>query len=127
LLDTNDLSEHFNSDELDALGRIQVGYGIRPPDGIGEILHQAPLISRDAGLKVFYVPWQIRTPPDDLGRALIARSSRYVRLKAGRDLLSIRLERRQSLFIDNRRLLHGRGALPEDSRRHLVRLYIRSD
>jgi hypothetical protein len=38
---------------------------------------------------------------------------------------SIRLREGQAVFVDNRRVLHGRGRLREDSRRCLLRIWVR--
>jgi alpha-ketoglutarate-dependent taurine dioxygenase len=76
---------------------------------------------------VFYVPWFVERPDDEAGRDRLGRFGRLVYEAHRTSRLEIRLERGQCLFIDNRRMLHGRGALPEDSRRHLVRLYLRAD
>jgi hypothetical protein len=125
LIDTRDLSEHFSEEELSGLGRIAVGYGKRNAAGY-EDHYAAPLVAHGpAGWRVFYVPWQVRPPLDEGGKALLARFVHYIGEKATGDLLRIRLERGQCLFIDNHRMLHGRGPLPPDSRRHLVRLYLR--
>jgi Taurine catabolism dioxygenase TauD, TfdA family len=127
LADTKDLADHFSTAELDELGGVKVEYLRQDSSAETEILSLAPLLERRGdGWGLYYVPWLIK-PPAEKGLLLLERLARFVRDKEAHDLVSVRLERGQSLFIDNRRMLHGRGELPKDSRRHLVRLYIRTD
>ena len=128
LVDTRDLTEHFSRGELEHLGRIDVGFNTRNPDTGREIAHRCPLLERGGpGLKVYYVPWLVEIATgDEEGRRLLDKFDDYVREKKERDSVPIRLEEGQSLFVDNRRLLHGRGPLSPESRRHLVRVYIRT-
>jgi hypothetical protein len=128
LLDTRDILNTFTTEELDGLGRIPIQYmALGRIDG-REVPLLAPLVERDGPiLKVFFVPWQVQTPSDAWCQHLLARFVRAVRDRAERAVIPVRLEQRQSLFIDNRRMLHGRGPLPPESRRHLVRLYLRTE
>ena len=45
--------------------------------------------------------------------------------KEATELVTLRIQKHDTVFVDNRRVLHGRGALSEQSRRHLVRFYLR--
>jgi hypothetical protein len=127
LVDTRPLLARFSAEEQDALGRVRVSYMRRDPVTGREDLHHAPLIDRRGGdPAVFYVPWLVEPPEDDAARALLERFRSLLDEESRRGCLGIRLERGECLFIDNRRMLHGRGAIPQDSRRHLVRLYIRA-
>jgi hypothetical protein len=128
LVDTRPLLSEFSTDELVALGRVQVRHA--QPDAVTgeEVLYHAPLVSRRGSeWAVFYVPWFVEPPQNEAGRLLLERFQRLVEHERRRDVLAIVLKRGQCLFIDNRRMLHGRGPLPEDTRRHLVRLYIRTE
>ena len=75
---------------------------------------------------VFYVPWNLSDARDDEQARLLEKMAAFVEHKRKTQPVKIRLERQQCLFIDNRRMLHGRGLLAEDSKRHLVRFYIRT-
>src|SRR5262249_1734695 len=126
LIDTSDLPHHFHDEELEVLGQIMVAHYVSGPQ-CGEIRQLAPLVSRARdGWDVFFVPWNCVPPPEQPARGMLDRFVRYVENKAERDPLSIRMEPGQCLFIKNLRLLHGRGQLPDGSRRHLIRYYIRS-
>jgi alpha-ketoglutarate-dependent taurine dioxygenase len=85
------------------------------------------LTRRGDAWAVYYVPWLVEPPEDEGTRRLLERFTDYVHDKEAHDLIAVRLRRGESLFVDNRRILHGRGALPEGSRRHLVRLYLQTD
>jgi hypothetical protein len=128
LVDTRPLLAEFSTDELAALGRVRVGHAQPDPETREEVLYHAPLVARRGGeWEVFYVPWFVEPPEDEAARLMLERFQRLVEQERRRGLLEIVLKRGQCLFVDNRRMLHGRGPLPEDSRRHLVRLYIRGD
>jgi len=127
LCDGRDLTNRFSVGELEELGKVQVGYTLRDPTTWEESFHLASLLSRRGDeWAIYFVPWLVQQPDDNPTRRLLERFIGYVRDKEENGLIPVRLERGQSLFIDNRRMLHGRGALPEDSRRHLVRVYIRT-
>jgi Taurine catabolism dioxygenase TauD, TfdA family len=126
LVDTRDLPDHFSANELEGLGRIQVAYTTRDSGTDRETIHLEPLFTSNGRLAmIFYVPWQVQAPSDPWGQQLLAKFRQYVRDRAVGACISVRLESRESLFIDNRRMLHGRGPLPSESERHLVRLYLR--
>jgi hypothetical protein len=121
LLDTHDLPEWFSAEELEALGTILVGCPPTHPTDEEEARYE-PLVSRGAGSwKVYYMPWYVQTPADEDGARRLARFVQYLK---EHEVIRVRLEEGESLFIDNRRIMHGRGPLPADSRRHLIRLYI---
>ena len=126
-IDVRDLDGTFSAAEIEAMGRIEVGYAINNGSSGMEVRY-APLVERGpAGLLVFYVPWRVKRPLSDAEAELLERFAGYVRAKCAGELKTLRLSRGACLFLDNRRMLHGRASLPPDSRRHLVRLYIRRD
>jgi alpha-ketoglutarate-dependent taurine dioxygenase len=123
LVDTGDVARHFDADELAALERVRIRLLTREQAG-HEIVNEYPLLA--AG-KVYYVPWLVSPDLDDEERNLAARFDDYLAMKDATQPIRIRLKPGEMLFIDNHRILHGRSELPPDSRRHLVRLYIRMD
>jgi hypothetical protein len=127
LLDTSDLAEHFSAEELAALRGVSVSYTLRRPGSRAEEVFRHPLLSgTDPPYQLYYVPWNIsETASVEERRALVAFANYLLRAQERR-AIRIRLEPGEALFINNHRLLHGRDALPQDSRRHLVRLYIRT-
>jgi hypothetical protein len=124
-LDLRDIAGAFSPEELDALGRIEVGYALAAGPGSLEVRY-APLVERGPeGPLVYWVPWRVRPLRDEAEARLLERFVAYVRAKQDRGPTTLRLGRGECLFLENRRMLHGRASLPPDSRRHLVRLYIR--
>jgi alpha-ketoglutarate-dependent taurine dioxygenase len=79
----------------------------------------------DRGYSVFCSPWLKSAWPLPTHEAALElfrqRLSEHSRTAA----LSIRLEPGTALFVDNHRILHGRGPIPEGSLRCLRRLWIR--
>ena len=126
LIDTSGMTERFTDADFDALSEVRVRYSL--PDAAGqEVMADAPLITRvGTGVKVFFVPWQVTPPTDERRAGALGGFVRYLEGEVDRDCLRIRLDAGQCLFVDNHRMLHGRGALAAGSRRHLVRLYIRN-
>ncbi len=126
LVDTADLADHLSPADLAALAEIPVRYSLRHPDSGEEIWYEEPLLRprSGGGYRVYYAPWQL---PADLdprrARALEAFRDDLERRRR-EATMAVRLAPGESLFIDNHRLLHGRGALLADSRRHIVRLYV---
>jgi Taurine catabolism dioxygenase TauD, TfdA family len=123
LVDASDLDKAFEPEEIECLGRVEVAYAADNSDGTdGE--RTRPLVDRRGGLlDLFYVPWGVRTPTDEGLKRLLARFIRYLEEKP---VIEVRLQPGETLFINNRRMLHGRRSLPQDSRRHLVRVHIRT-
>src|SRR5579864_7033840 len=125
LIDTADLADHLSSEELAGLERIELGYYHRDSQAETDEPRQASLIEKGPrGHLLYYAPWQLAADLGGDAAQLLARFEAYLEIKRATSLLRIRLERGEALFIDNRRLLHARGNLSPDSRRHIVRLYI---
>jgi hypothetical protein len=127
LLDTSDLGEHLSPDVLATLRGVDVAYAIPLPGSSGEQVFRHPLLA-GAGppYEVYYVPWNLTEPASKEERRALEKFADYVRRGHERRAIRIRLEPRESLFIDNRRMLHGRDALSAETKRHLVRLYLRT-
>ena len=124
LVDVSDVAEQFSSDELTILCRTPISYAIPRPDA-EEQVYQQPLLTRvGARYEVFYMPWSISEPSQPEDRRVLEKFADYLRRAQDQRAIRVRLQPGESLFIDNRRMLHGRDALPETSKRHLLRLYI---
>lgn len=97
------------------LGEIELPAMVRP----GDVATPTPIASRDG--RVFYAPWL-----EPIERAV----EKHHALVAFREALGsakprrVRLDPGQVLIANNRRMLHGRGALLPDSARRLRRLWI---
>ena len=126
LLDTRDIEDYFTPAELSVLSGVNVSYTIRNSSNKEGIFY-APLISKNnATYRVFYVPWNLSNLCNREQTALLEKFSEYVVHKQRTQLIKIRLAPKECLFIDNHRMLHSRGKLPENSRRRLIRYYINS-
>jgi hypothetical protein len=124
LIDLGDLDRHFDADEIDALGLIPVSYPVLSADGIDE-LHHLPLVSRRrGGLHIHYLPWGIVRPNEPALARMLDAFEEYV---ASRPVRPVRLQPGECLIIDNWRVLHGRGPLPPDSPRKLLRVHVRRE
>jgi hypothetical protein len=122
LVDTGDLARHFGAEELAAIERVRVRYRAGGDAG-HEVFDEYPLLRAN---KVYYVPWLVSPDLDEDKRKLVARFDEYLATKDATAPIRIRLKPGEMLFIDNHRVLHGRSELSPDSRRHLIRLYIRA-
>jgi hypothetical protein len=127
MLDTGNLEEHFSQRELEILGRVDLWSPSRKSEAEPETLTPMPMLSRKNGrYKLFYAPWLLRDSYDSEATSVLEEFSAYVCGLEEKALISLPIKRHDTIFIDNGRMLHGRGALPETSRRHLVRLYLRA-
>jgi len=122
LVDTADLTTHFNDEEQAALSRLRVRAMMRDDDG-REFAREFPLF---ADGKVYYAEWLLCENLGDAERALASRFADYIAQKDATAPIRIRLKPGEMLFVDNHRILHGRSEIPADSRRHLVRFYIKT-
>jgi hypothetical protein len=124
LVDVGDLTDAFEAEEIERLGRVEVAYSADNPDGTDGERVRPLVIHRDGLLDLFYSPWGVRTPKDEDLRHSLAGFLSYLE---SRPVIEVRLRPGETLFINNRHMLHGRKALPRDSRRHLVRVHIRTE
>ena len=127
MLDTGNLEEHFSPRELEVLSRVDLWSPSRKSETDPEELTPVPLLSRENGrYKIFYAPWLLRDSYDSEATGVLKKFVGYVNGLEENKLISLPVKKQDTVFIDNGRMLHGRGALPETSRRHLVRLYLRA-
>lgn len=122
LIDTGDVARQFDTDDLAVMSRIRVRAMMRDAEN-REIVCEYPLF---ADGKVYYAPWLLCPDLGEKERDVAARFADYVAEKDATEPIRIRLNPGEMLFVDNHRILHGRSSIPPDSRRHLVRLYIRT-
>jgi hypothetical protein len=127
MLDTGNLEEHFSQQELEILSRVDLWSPSRKSEGETETLTPSPLLSNKNGrYKVFYAPWLLRDSYDSDANGVLEKFGAYLRELEEKQLITLPVKKHDTIFIDNGRMLHGRGALPATSRRHLIRLYLRA-
>src|SRR5215467_1846619 len=127
MLDAGHLEKYFAVRELEILSRIDLWSPSRKSETEPEELTPVPLLSRKNGrYKIFYAPWLLRDSYDDEATSTLKKFVDYINELEEKQLVSLPIKKQDTIFIDNGRMLHGRGALPETSRRHLIRLYLRT-
>src|ERR1043166_3946304 len=133
LLDAGDVRDHFSASEIEIMKGTRIGYPDPDParhnPDRGLVAHLFWPLLRDhaARTEVYYVPWLLIDSYDQEQRRLLDKFADYVRRKEENELITIRLEAGESLFIDNNRILHGRGPIQKDSKRFLKRVWIKAD
>ena len=101
---------------------------LRSPDPDGGPPRIVPFVSwMGADPRLFYADWQVLPISDRPTNAAWKRLRAHIEAAANTHAFGIRLEPGQVLVIDNRRFVHGRGRLPPDSPRCLLRLWIAHD
>ena len=128
LLDTSDIGQYFSPQELAVLQTIGVRCPhplLHDPDAGKEVFFLAPLFSRrDSVAQVYFADWLLLDSYDEEQVAALAKFKGYLRQKQERELIAVRLKEKEALFINNRRLLHGRGQIGHDSSRLIRRVWI---
>jgi hypothetical protein len=127
LIDTSNVVEHFSEDELTVLTGINVRYSVWQPGSDRESFLNEPLLTKTAfGYRTYYQSWLLLDPYSDEQVAALNKFASYIHHMREAHSTDVKLAKDECLFIDNRRILHGRNALGYGSKRHLIRLYIRS-
>jgi len=133
LLDAGDVCDYFSPDEIAIMKSIRIGYPDpdptrhNPDQGLVAHLLWPLLREKATRTEVYYVPWLLIDTYDEQQRRLLEKFAAYLRRKEENELITIRLKAGESLFIDNNRILHGRGPIQEDSHRFLKRVWIKAD
>jgi hypothetical protein len=127
VLDLGDLEGHFSAEEREILSRVELLSPTRKSEVEQETLTPTPLLTKTNGkYKVCYAPWLLRESEDTTVRRVAEKFTTYVKNKEETQLIILPIKPRDTVFLDNRRMLHGRGELPQTSKRHLVRFYLRA-
>lgn len=122
LFDLAGLIESLPDDEFGRLAAVQM----RCPCPDGGAARVVPFVERDPDgrVQLFYADWQVLPIRDPDVNAAWKRLRVRIEDAIARDAFGVRLEQGEMLFLDNRRMVHGRGELPKDSPRHLLRLWL---
>jgi hypothetical protein len=127
LIDTSNVAEYFSEDELAILTGINVTYSVWLPGADRESFLCEPLLTRTVfGYRTYYQSWFLLDRYTAEQTAALNKFDGYIHHMREAHSKDVKLAKKECLFIDNRRILHGRNALGSDSKRHLIRLYIRS-
>ena len=127
MLDLGDLESKFSPDEIDVLRKVQLWMPTRKSEAEQETLTPVPLIAKTNGkYKIFYASWLMRECEDPVVGAVLDKFAAYLKNKEETQLIRLDIKPQDTIFLDNHRMLHGRGELQQTSKRHLVRLYLRA-
>jgi hypothetical protein len=127
MMDLGDLEDKFSIDEIDVLRKVELWMPTRKSEAEQETLTPVPLLTKTNGkYKIFYAPWLLRESEDVEVRRVTEKFSAYVKKKEETQLIRLDVKPQDTIFLDNHRMLHGRGELSQTSKRHLVRFYLRA-
>jgi Taurine catabolism dioxygenase TauD, TfdA family len=128
LIDTGDIGQYFSQAELRILQTIDVRCPhplLHDPDSGREAFFLAPLLSwRGSIPQVYFARWLLLDSYDEKQTNVLDKFNEYLRQKQERELIKLRLGEKEALFINNRRLLHGRGQIGRSSSRFIKRVWI---
>jgi len=125
-IDTRPILERFTNEEIERMGRIMIRYSDMSRHGPNERFLVEPLVRAfSGGHLVYYQPWLLLDSYEEKEFELLKRFEAEVKKMGDNPPIGVRPMPGESVFIDNRRLLHGRAAVSEQSRRHLLRLFLR--
>ena len=126
LIDTGSVADYLSEQELTILTKTPVMYSSKRDDAAEEELLKEPLLTRiSCGYRVYYQSWLLLDTYSPEQITALGRFSDYI-THAQANPIRVRLEKHHCLFIDNRRMLHGRNSLPKNSKRHLIRFFLRT-
>jgi hypothetical protein len=123
LLDSQPLIRALSPRHVTSLESLRLAF---PPLAVGHAAGAAPVLVQRADRHEVYYPPIVR--PDQPGlEALAALQTLVERVRevGPSAQIQIRLDVNDALFVDNRRMLHGRGPLRPDSPRLLRRVWMR--
>lgn len=127
MMDLGDLEDNFSAEEMEVLRKVELWMPSRKSEAEQETLTPVPLLTKINGKdKIFYAPWLLRESEDPVVRSVMDKFAAYLKNKEERELIVLPVKPRDTVFLNNHRMLHGRGELPQTSKRHLVRFYLKA-
>jgi Taurine catabolism dioxygenase TauD, TfdA family len=118
-VDTFPISEHFSPKVLSILSNIKLQRRIKNTSQI----ETSYIVKLEEGkINIFYAPWLL---PKNLGSEEENAIECLKQFINSSKRTSIRMNPGDVVIIDNRRVLHGRAAISEQTTRHLMRAWIR--
>lgn len=121
LIDTADIPQHFSKSEMELLTDLEMECPNRTHTKFykRQLLTNAP-----SGRQIFYTPWLPVEPISEELKKLRLKFASYIEEKRRTSAIEILFSKGDCLFINNKRVLHGREALHPGTKRHLKRLWI---
>ncbi len=118
LIDTVNIRK-MDADTLETLRGIKVGFKCK----IDREIYEAPLIlDYKFGIGTTYNPWGLQSEMTDEQKSCY---DKLLKIFEDAERLVIDIDQGDILIIDNRRMLHGRREIAENSPRHLTRVFIK--
>lgn len=122
LLDSRPVIEKLRAEERHLLHEVELWC---PPLSGGPPTMRWPVLrATPRGHAVFCSPWLRSANAIASHEAVLERFRKSLSAALRETAISIRLAPGEAIFVDNRRMLHGRRAIAEGSRRSLHRLWI---
>ena len=125
LIDSHELLEGFSSEELKLLETVRVRYIVHH-DGVEQHPTEALLAWKGSEPEVYFAGWHLEGEYTDAQRKVIDKFKANLEARKKAGPIKNRLEPGQSIYVNNRRMLHGRGPIEANSRRHIIRLTMQS-
>ena len=127
MIDTDNIAEHLTVEELAILTGTHIMYSNKRDGEDEEELLKEPLLTKiSSGYRVYYQSWLLLDTYNEEQLRALERFHEYIKRAQRHGSISVKLEKHEALFIDNRRMLHGRSSIAENSRRHLIRFFLRT-
>ena len=124
LIDLAPLGTKMSADELTALSRAKI-YLRKPEHGAWEEGHIPVWQTRDGRDLYQYIAWSPPAFEDGAAQAAFERFQGLINNAIRSDVIEVDLQKGDALFLDNNRVMHGRHALPRNSKRYLKRILVR--
>lgn len=128
LVDTSNIERYFSPSEMAILQTIDVKCPhplLHDPDAGKEAFFLAPLFSwKHSVPQIYFADWLLLDSYDEKQAKALDKFRDYLRRKQEREFITVRLKEKEALFINNRRLLHGRGQIGRNSSRLIKRVWI---
>ncbi len=122
LLDARTVVETLSEGDRALLRQVELWC---PPRSGGPPTLRFPVLKATArGEAVFCSPWLKSANPIQAHEEVLGAFREKLSAAAKRSAVSVRLQAGSALFVDNTRVLHGRGAIGDRSQRRLHRLWL---
>ena len=121
ILDSKPILAKLSMAQLKLLNEIMMPI----PSWEGSHFDPEPLVTpSENSIRLNFIPWTEKMFPSEQHRSAYGELVQLMNSHFATCAVPVALGKWQSLFIDNNRMLHGRGNLPERSERHLTRIWI---
>lgn len=121
ILDSRNIMKRFSEEEKDLLSTIRLRY-IHIEDGVEYQPWEHLLVREDNKEIIYFAKWQLIDQYSEEQLQVIKKFNEFLKIENETNKISVRLKPGESIYVDNKRMLHARGAISENSKRHIIRL-----